>query len=97
LTLSADVDAEKRFDEHRASLTVEVRKLIIVVSIKLLPDANADQRVDSVTKRLVRRVVETVFTAIDELAIEAVLRLEEKPAEDSTVSRALRGITGTTL
>ena len=35
----------------------------IVVTVKLVPDPNAEKRIDSQTKRLVRTGVETVLTS----------------------------------
>jgi electron transfer flavoprotein beta subunit len=58
----------------------------IVVCVKLVPDTNADKRIDPATKRLVRTGVETVLNPFDEYAIEAALQLKEKLADDSTVT-----------
>ena len=58
----------------------------IVVTVKLVPDTNADKRIDPATKRLVRSGVETVLNAFDEYAIEAALQLKEKVGGDSTVT-----------
>jgi len=44
--------------------------LKIVVTVKLVPDTNADKRIDPATKRLVRTGVETVLNPFDEYAIE---------------------------
>lgn len=57
----------------------------IVVTVKLVPDTNADKRIDPGTKRLVRTGVETVLNPFDEYAIEAALQLKEKTG-DSTVT-----------
>jgi electron transfer flavoprotein beta subunit len=67
-------------------LSWRVRKLKIVVTVKLVPDTNADKRIDPATKRLVRSGVETVLNAFDEYAIEAALQLKEKLADGSTVT-----------
>ena len=58
----------------------------IVVTVKLVPDTNADKRIDPGTKRLVRTGVETVLNPFDEYAIEAALQLKEKSGADSTVT-----------
>jgi electron transfer flavoprotein beta subunit len=54
--------------------------------VKLVPDTNADKRIDPETKRLVRSGVETVLNPFDEYAIEAALQLKEKLADGSTVT-----------
>jgi electron transfer flavoprotein beta subunit len=54
--------------------------------VKLVPDTNADKRIDPATKRLVRSGVETVLNPFDEYAIEAALQLKEKLADSSTVT-----------
>ena len=58
----------------------------IVVTVKLVPDTNADKRIDPGTKRLVRAGVETVLNPFDEYAIEAALQLKEKRDDGSTVT-----------
>lgn len=58
----------------------------IVVTVKLVPDTNADKRIDPATKRLVRTGVETVLNPFDEYAIEAALQLKEKLGADATVT-----------
>ncbi len=58
----------------------------IVVTVKLVPDTNADKRIDPATKRLVRTGVETVLNPFDEYAIEAALQLRDKLADGSTVT-----------
>jgi electron transfer flavoprotein beta subunit len=64
----------------------EVRsRLKIVVTVKLVPDTNAEKRIDATTKRLVRTGVETVLNPFDEYAIEAALQLKDKLA-DTTVT-----------
>jgi electron transfer flavoprotein beta subunit len=67
-------------------LAAEVSKLKIIVTVKLVPDTNADKRIDPATKRLVRSGVETVLNPFDEYAIEAALQLKEKLADGSTVT-----------
>jgi electron transfer flavoprotein beta subunit len=58
----------------------------IVVTVKLVPDTNADKRIDPATRRLVRSGVETVLNPFDEYAIEAALQLKEKRNDGSTVT-----------
>jgi electron transfer flavoprotein beta subunit len=58
----------------------------IVVTVKLVPDPNAEKRIDPSTKRLVRTGVETVLNPYDEYALEAALQLKEKAGGDSTVT-----------
>ncbi len=58
----------------------------ILVTVKLVPDTNADKRIDPGTKRLVRTGVETVLNPFDEYAIEAALQLKEKRNDGSTVT-----------
>lgn len=58
----------------------------IVVTVKLVPDTNADKRFDPATNRLVRAGVETVLNPFDEFAIEAALQLKEKLGADTTVT-----------
>jgi electron transfer flavoprotein beta subunit len=60
--------------------------LKILVTVKLVPDTNADKRIDPATKRLVRTGVETVLNPFDEYAIEAALQLKERLGGDSTVT-----------
>jgi electron transfer flavoprotein beta subunit len=60
--------------------------LKIVVTVKLVPDTNADKRIDPATKRLVRTGVETVLNPFDEYALEAALQLKEKLADGATVT-----------
>ena len=57
----------------------------IVVTVKLVPDPNAEKRIDPATKRLVRSGVETVLNPYDEYALEAALQLKER-AGDATVA-----------
>jgi electron transfer flavoprotein beta subunit len=58
----------------------------IVVTVKLVPDPNAEKRIDAGTKRLVRTGVETVLNPYDEYALEAALQLKEKIGGDATVT-----------
>jgi electron transfer flavoprotein beta subunit len=58
----------------------------ILVTVKLVPDTNADKRIDPATKRLVRTGAETVLNPFDEYAIEAGLRLRDALADGSTVT-----------
>lgn len=58
----------------------------IVVTVKLVPDPNAEKRIDPATKRLVRSGVETVLNPYDEYALEAALQIKEKLGGDSTVT-----------
>jgi electron transfer flavoprotein beta subunit len=60
--------------------------LKILVTVKLVPDTNADKRIDPATKRLVRTGVETVINPFDEYALEAALQLKEKLNDGSTVT-----------
>ncbi len=58
----------------------------IVVTVKLVPDPNAEKRIDAGTKRLVRTGVETVLNPYDEYALEAALQLKEKVGADTSVT-----------
>jgi electron transfer flavoprotein beta subunit len=58
----------------------------IVATVKLVPDTNAEKRIDPGTKRLVRTGVETVLNPYDEYAVEAALQLKEKLGGDTTVT-----------
>jgi len=58
----------------------------IVVTVKLVPDPNADKRIDDGTKRLVRTGVETVLNPYDEYALEAALQIKEKVGGETTVT-----------
>src|ERR1700685_1720822 len=60
--------------------------LKIVATVKLVPDTNAEKRIDPATKRLVRAGVEIVMNPFDEYAIEAALQLKEKLGGDTTVT-----------
>jgi electron transfer flavoprotein beta subunit len=72
--------------KSRVSCVSEVFALKILVTVKLVPDTNADKRIDPATKRLVRTGVETVLNPFDEYAIEAALQLKEKLNDGSTVT-----------
>jgi electron transfer flavoprotein beta subunit len=58
----------------------------IVVTVKLVPDLNAEKRIDPATKRLVRTGMETVLNPYDEYALEAALQLKERLGGDTTVT-----------
>jgi len=58
----------------------------IVVTVKLVPDPNAEKKIDPATKRLVRTGVETVLNPYDEYALEAALQLKERVGGDATVT-----------
>jgi electron transfer flavoprotein beta subunit len=58
----------------------------IVVTIKLVPEPNAEKRIDPQTKRLVRSGVETVLNPYDEYALEAGLQLKERIGGDTRVT-----------
>ncbi len=58
----------------------------IVVTVKLVPDTNADKRIDPATKRLGRTGIETVINPFDEYALEAALKLKDADAANRTVT-----------
>jgi electron transfer flavoprotein beta subunit len=58
----------------------------IVVTVKLVPDPNAQKRIDPATKRLIRSGVETVLNPYDEYALEAALQLKERAGDGTTVA-----------
>ena len=58
----------------------------IVVTVKLVPDTNADKRIDPATKRLTRAGVDTVINPFDEYALEAALKLKDARGGDTTVT-----------
>jgi len=58
----------------------------IVVTVKLVPDPNAEKHIDPATRRLVRTGVETVLNPYDEYALEAALQLKERAGGDTTVT-----------
>jgi electron transfer flavoprotein beta subunit len=64
----------------------EARAVKILVTVKLVPDTNADKRIDASSKRLVRTGVETVLNPFDEYAIEAALQIRDALADGSTVT-----------
>jgi electron transfer flavoprotein beta subunit len=59
--------------------------LKIVVTVKQVPDTNAEKTFDASTKRLNRTSIENVLNPFDEYAIEEALRLKEA-AVDATVT-----------
>lgn len=58
----------------------------IVVTVKQVPDTNAEKTFDSQTKRLNRASVENVLNPFDEYAIEEALRIKEAAGGDTTVT-----------
>ena len=58
----------------------------IVVTVKQVPDTNAEKSFDATTKRLNRTSIENVLNPFDEYAIEEALRLKEQLGGDTTVS-----------
>jgi electron transfer flavoprotein beta subunit len=58
----------------------------IVVTVKLVPNPNAEKRIDPQNNRLVRTGVETVLNPYDEYALEAALQLKERMGGDTTVT-----------
>ncbi|HYL26532.1 MAG TPA: electron transfer flavoprotein subunit beta/FixA family protein [Candidatus Nitrosotalea sp.] len=58
----------------------------IVVTVKLVPDPNAEKKIDAQSKRLVRTGVETVLNPYDEYALEAALQLKERAGADARVT-----------
>ncbi|MBV8066462.1 MAG: electron transfer flavoprotein subunit beta/FixA family protein [Candidatus Eremiobacteraeota bacterium] len=56
------------------------------MTVKLVPDPNAEKRIDAATKRLVRTGAETVLNPYDEYALEAGLQLKERAGGDSRVT-----------
>ncbi len=58
----------------------------IVVSVKQVPDTNAEKAFDSATKRLNRTSIENVLNPFDEYAIEEALRIRDGLADGSTVT-----------
>jgi electron transfer flavoprotein beta subunit len=66
----------------------------IVVTVKLVPDPNAEKKIDPGTKRLVRTGVETVLNPYDEYALEAALQLKERAGGDTTVTAFTMGPEG---
>jgi electron transfer flavoprotein beta subunit len=60
--------------------------LKIVVTVKQVPDTNAEKTLDPLTKRLNRSSIENVLNPFDEYAIEEALRLRESLGDDTTVT-----------
>jgi electron transfer flavoprotein beta subunit len=60
--------------------------LKIVVTVKQVPDTNAEKTFDPVTKRLNRTSIENVLNPFDEYAIEEALRIKEAQGADTTVT-----------
>lgn len=58
----------------------------IVVTVKQVPDTNAEKTFDASTKRLNRTTIENVLNPFDEYAIEEALRLKEQVGGDTTVT-----------
>jgi electron transfer flavoprotein beta subunit len=58
----------------------------IVVTVKLVPEPNAEKKIDPQTKRLVRSGVETVLNPYDEYALEAGLQLKERAGGEARVT-----------
>jgi electron transfer flavoprotein beta subunit len=59
--------------------------LKIVVTVKLVPDTNAEKRIDATTKRLVRGG-DLVLNPFDEYALEAALQIREARNDGTTVT-----------
>jgi electron transfer flavoprotein beta subunit len=60
--------------------------LKIVVTVKQVPDTNAEKTFDPANNRLNRSTIENVLNPFDEYAIEEALRLKEKLGGDTTVT-----------
>ena len=58
----------------------------IVVTVKQVPDTNAEKTFDPATKRLNRSTIENVLNPFDEYAIEEALRIKEARGGDATVT-----------
>lgn len=58
----------------------------IVVTVKQVPDTNAEKTFNAATKRLNRTSIENVLNPFDEYAIEEALRLKESVGGDTTVT-----------
>ena len=58
----------------------------IVVTVKQVPDTNAEKTFDPATKRLNRSSIENVLNPFDEYAIEEALRIKEAVGGDTTVT-----------
>jgi len=64
----------------------DAEKLKIVVTVKQVPDTNAEKTFDTATKRLNRTRIENVLNPFDEYAIEEALRLKEALGSDTSVT-----------
>ena len=60
--------------------------LRIIVTVKQVPDTNAEKTFDPATKRLNRSTIENVLNPFDEYAIEEALRVKEALGGDTTVT-----------
>jgi electron transfer flavoprotein beta subunit len=60
--------------------------LKIVVTVKQVPDTNAEKTFDPATKRLNRTTIENVLNPFDEYAIEEALRIKEAHGGEPTVT-----------
>jgi len=60
--------------------------LKIVVTVKQVPDTNAEKTFDPSTKRLNRSAIENVLNPFDEYAIEEALRIRDAAGDGSTVT-----------
>ncbi|MBC5825983.1 MAG: electron transfer flavoprotein subunit beta/FixA family protein [Candidatus Eremiobacteraeota bacterium] len=58
----------------------------IVVTVKQVPDTNAEKVFDSTTNRLNRTSIENVLNPFDEYAIEEALKIKEGAGDGSTVT-----------
>ncbi|MBV8081412.1 MAG: electron transfer flavoprotein subunit beta/FixA family protein [Candidatus Eremiobacteraeota bacterium] len=58
----------------------------IVVTVKQVPDTNAEKTFDPATGRLNRTTIENVLNPFDEYAIEEALRIKEAQGADTTVT-----------
>ena len=58
----------------------------IVVTVKQVPDTNAEKTFDAATNRLNRSTIENVLNPFDEYAIEEALRVKEALGGDTTVT-----------
>ena len=58
----------------------------IVVTVKQVPDTNAEKTFDPATKRLNRSSIENVLNPFDEYAIEEALKIKEALGGDTTVT-----------
>ena len=58
----------------------------IVVTVKQVPDTNAEKTFNAASKRLNRTSIENVLNPFDEYAIEEALRIKEKLGDGTTVT-----------